>query len=55
MSYKGTSPKLYRRLEIEILVDSFLVTVCHFFYAQEHRWLSSTRWENNPFQEIIYR
>ena len=38
MGYSVTSPELYRSSAIEILVDSFLVTACHFFHGHIFLW-----------------
>ena len=43
--------KLYSRLAIEILFDTFLVTV--FFFGQEQNLPSSTHQENKPSQSIF--
>ena len=45
--------KLYSRLAIEILFDTFLVTVFFFSFGQEQHLLSSTHQENNPSQSIF--
>ena len=45
--------QLYRRLAIKILVDSLLVTVCHFLWTGTTFAFYSS--ENNLSQGIIYK